>query len=396
MSDAFYNRTPTLEDRIAGYFGAAEQGDRWPIRTVLSMGAPGAVAPFAYGAAGNGATDDTVALQAAIDAAAAVGGSVDGGNLTYLVSRQGTLTGDTLNTPYCLKIVETQGKVALRNMTIKLANSQAANTIPLLIRGSSGARRTNPVYLENVTIDGNSASQSAWSDFGLIEIAYADSVTLDRCTITGVNWFGLQWFRTSEDLTLRGCRVEYGALTGVRLESAGALICDNTRFVGTVGAAAGTAVDISVNADISIQATLVRVLGNRFTGGFTAVSIAGAESCEVADNAISQLTHASAAAIRIAHYTTTYSARYNVIANNQLRDIRQGILVSGSGSVSANVNRVVNNEIIEGGSVNLANGILETSPADNNDYFQNTIVGATTGITVAGAGSVNSNNRVIP
>jgi len=103
-----------------------------------------------YGATGNGTTDDSDAIRAAIDASeAAGGGTVYFPNGTYIVSEFETATA------YCL---------TLPNNTTLLGQSKEAAIIKLQAGAGSSVRpiliRTNDCRIANLSIDGNKANQS--------------------------------------------------------------------------------------------------------------------------------------------------------------------------------------------------------------------------------------------
>jgi polygalacturonase len=112
-----------------------------------------------YGAAGDAVTDDTAAIQAAIDAAAAVGGGIvicpPG---TYLVSEYSTTHG-------CLFL---KSGVHLRGtnrnaVTIKLADSQRTSVCMIATTVARGATRIaakSDQTISDLTLDGNKANQS--------------------------------------------------------------------------------------------------------------------------------------------------------------------------------------------------------------------------------------------
>src|SRR5262245_525994 len=92
------------------------------------------------GAAGDGQTDDTQAIQRAIDALPAYG-VLDGGNATYLV---GTL--------------KLKSRMTLQNFSLKARRSNVPLTAPVTLDGTS--RPISEVAIVNVNVDGNRAQQT--------------------------------------------------------------------------------------------------------------------------------------------------------------------------------------------------------------------------------------------
>lgn len=113
-----------------------------------------------YGARGDGVTDDTVSLQAILDAAGAAGTGaivrfVPG--KTYLVSCQGTQTFLAAGQRYCLRIPPGVD-VDLNNATVKLADTQNA---AIFINKNAGTTQDTDIKLRNGTLDGNESNQTA-------------------------------------------------------------------------------------------------------------------------------------------------------------------------------------------------------------------------------------------
>jgi hypothetical protein len=352
--------------------------------------------PEQYGAFGNGTTDDTVALQAAIDAAAAVNGVVDGGGRSYLISRQASLTGDSLTTPYCLKVVETQGDVTIRNCRFKLADTQVANSIMLLMRGSSVTKRTNKTHIFNCAFDGNMANQVAsWTDFGLVEVIYADYVTLENSYVHDSPYFLTQTFRNAQNCRWVGNRlVSSAAGHQTRFESPRMIIEGNV-FEGVVGASAGGLLVLATNADINVTSAYCTVVGNTFVGGFQQCLLNAAERCTIIGNVFTSVTNTNATALVIAHYTgaVNYDSDENIVSGNTFYDIRNGVKLDSTTTYGAKRNHIVNNIISDGPSVVLSTGILESGASvDANLIADNRIIGASTAITKVGATTIVRDN----
>lgn len=345
-------------------------------------------------------TNDQVPIQAAIDALGATGGVVQLTPGTYTVALAGTATGDSLSTPYCILIDAADGPLVIQGAgmgatTIRLASSQGSNTIPLLVRGAAAGKRTAATTIRGIAFDGNSASQSAWTDFGLVEAVYADNVTLEACQVADSPYFLTQTFRNSQDARWVRCRFVSSATNHqVRFEAPGVSVID-CDFEGAAGATAGALLALATNADIDVNTREARVIGNRFRGGFQAINLGGAQRCVVLGNNVEDQTNTNSESIKVEHYTgaVNYSATHNIIAHNVLHNIRNGIVLGSTTTYGAQYNHVVGNRIIDGPDVALSNGIRETGDSvDNNVIEFNTVVGAATPITVAGAASIARNN----
>ncbi len=349
-------------------------------------------------------TNDEVQIQAAIDALPSAGGTVELTAGTFNVARVADATGDTLTTPYCVRISATPGPVqvigaGMAATIINLADSQVKNSIPLLIRASSAAKRTAPTRIADLHVTcSNPATQTAWDDFGMIEVAYADNVTLERVKISSSPYIGAQIFRNSQQCRVLSCDITYSTYgNGLRVEVPGAQILGNT-FNGDV-ATNKACLDLSCNADITVQGERILVQGNAFLSGRTLLGMGGHKGSMVVGNLFTGATNASSVAIAIDPYTAVaanYSSEGVLIADNVILGCRQGVTMGGGATYGVQYTTIRNNVIYETSAVNLANGILENSAAatHHNVVSGNTINGATTPITIVGTGSLAENNYV--
>ncbi len=107
----------------------------------------GTVTVESFGAVGDGVTDDTTAIQNALNAAAASSGSVTMSGKTYIVT--------TLSVPLNVRFA---GVHRLRTKLKQKADT--ANYTPVILLASDGTAYTGFQQLENFTIDGNRSNQS--------------------------------------------------------------------------------------------------------------------------------------------------------------------------------------------------------------------------------------------
>jgi hypothetical protein len=160
----------------------------------------------AYGATGNGVTDDSAAVRAAAAAAAATGADLYFPEGTYLVSRVDAGTAYCLNHP---------GGRWYGPGTIKMAASQAASTRVVFMG-------TNGCALDGLTIDGNSTNQGASTDqrHGVI-LASATNAAIRYCTITDNDGDGVLVSTSCENVAITRCVITDNRRSGVALTGSG-------------------------------------------------------------------------------------------------------------------------------------------------------------------------------
>lgn len=112
-----------------------------------------------YGATGDGATDDTAAIQAAIDALPAGGGTVFLPAGTYLVSFRETTTAGYWS---CLNLRRgtTLRGLGTESTVIKLAANQASHSSAAILQNITLSGGDEGITVADLTIDGNGANQT--------------------------------------------------------------------------------------------------------------------------------------------------------------------------------------------------------------------------------------------
>ncbi|WP_426199417.1 glycosyl hydrolase family 28-related protein [Pseudomonas sp. DC3200b2] len=165
-----------------------------------------------YGAKGDGTTDDTAAIQKAINAAAAAGGGkvyVPSG--TWVVSDS-----DGSGNALALKSNVTLSGDGAGETVLKLADSADGDTTSLL--GVAAGATLRDAQVSNLTLDGSQADGggqvSGWSQSG------ANSVTnlvLDGVTATGFSGNGFDLSSAAVNLTVRNSTASDNGLDGFSL-----------------------------------------------------------------------------------------------------------------------------------------------------------------------------------
>ncbi|GAB4253041.1 MAG: hypothetical protein Kow00129_13960 [Thermoleophilia bacterium] len=142
----------------------------------------------AYGAKGDGLADDTRAIQEAIDAAEAVGGTVYLPAGTYRVSKSQGAYALVVESPLTFR---GEGKESV----LELAPNQDVWTRVLRVAD------TRDVVVEDLKIDGNGRNQAEWSEqrHGLF-VSRSTNVTVRRVTVTDTTGDGIYFSGESSGL----------------------------------------------------------------------------------------------------------------------------------------------------------------------------------------------------
>lgn len=322
-----------------------------------------------YGATGDGITDDTAAIQNAINSLGTAGGTVYIPRGTYLVSRQGTATNNSLAMGYCVIVTSdissltvtgvapvNVGPIELKfapEATVKLKTGQADKTCILVVHGSSATRRTSSTLIEGGTFDSNyPVDNRSDTDHGTISLVYADQVTVRRCAFYRWRWAGMHVLRDSRRTVVSECLFDAGATTdtpsatvGLRLEVNGAT-AERCRFVSDA-VSGRTAIACGVNADILLQSHGIRIMNNEFHGGSAnVVDLGGVTHSEVIGNVFRDQCSTSGVCVSVSAYFnangTAYDATDNVISNNTFINVASAVKLTGSGNIgSTNIFNIV-------------------------------------------------------
>jgi hypothetical protein len=321
---------------------------RVPIRTAIH------VEGFPYYATGNGVSDDTAAVQAAMNDAKATGIREVRGvrGHTYIVSQTGLYnSGDGLtNLPYCLFTGTTNltADIELVDLDLKMAANQAADTMILMAGNTAASPYTGAVKLNRCTFDGNGVNQSAtFTDHGLVTAAYADNFSMTDCVITGWPRLGAHVLRTCKKARIEKTFFDQagigsnGISSALRFEVSYGWVVNNT-FVGDFSTAQGH-IECGDNADITDQQIGTVFMGNQFHGGGpgSAVGLSGVVGIVYSQNKHFDMGASSSISVFLQHYihpggtggSTIYDTTDCIIDGNEFYNCRWPIeLAGGSGT----------------------------------------------------------------
>ena len=189
-----------------------------------------------YGAVGDGSTDDTLAIQAAVDAAAADGGAIvyiPPTSNYYVVSEAITISGDNI-------MIVGSGAGSLLKASASFSGTAA------IIR----AQGHSNLVLRDFKIDGNRAALAGMTAIG-IDVRQSTDVVLDHIEVVDSSYDGIYiGYSTtpSERIYVQNCKVDHAYRNGISITSGEYIYIENSTIINTSGTTPGVGIDVEPNA----------------------------------------------------------------------------------------------------------------------------------------------------
>lgn len=298
-------------------------------------------------------TDDQVQIQAAIDALPSLGGKVRLSPGTFMLAWAGQIVEAGVTTvPYCVKVLDTVGPITIQGVpgatTLKLTDTQPANTVMLAIHGMEASNRTSSTRITGIAFDGNKANQPAWNNLADVSIMYAVETTVDHCRFENWKWNGIHNFRLGQKTTITNNY--FLGPAPIRMENNYFIITNNIFEDDTTGTYAG--VQLVPDSDVSgYYHRSSIVANNQFLGGAYQLWMGSCAGVVVANNNFSNQALASGYCIyMIGTLPNTLHAHNNIIVGNTFWNFAKGILLTedGTGQYGCYDNIVAFNNFDEG------------------------------------------------
>jgi parallel beta-helix repeat protein len=343
-----------------------------------------------YGAKGDGTTDDTAAIQAAVNAVAGTGGTVLIPDGTYLVNA----------------VVQNSMGIRLgSSMTLSLSSGAVLQAKP----NASANYAILAVYnASNVNIVGGSllgernAHQGTSGEYGNgISITNSQHVVIQG--VTASECWGDGFYVTgnaSSDVTLCGVVADHNRRQGLTITSGTRILVQNSIFRNSAGVSPERGIDIEPNSGDAIDGVLITgcTLTNNAGGGFQCGTVASNATATnlvfdqntVYGNGLNPVGTSDQFAVKV----TTFSGTQ--ITNNQVsNNVGGGILVDSATDTLVQGNTVTGSLQVSGNAYFTGVGIEIEGDCSGSTITQNTVTGnAGAGIfemNGASFGSISSN-----
>lgn len=349
----------------AGMVGFKQSGIGAIARTIMDK-AREIVSVKDFGAVGDGITDETAAIQAAVDAVGANGGGVvyfPAG--TYLVSQLNIASDD----------------VSLRG------ESKKSTTIGRVANGGASHIYLTPsiknISFRGFTLDGNEANQNPSLYVVGIRGDFCRNIDIIDCGFTA-NGSRSTDFRASENITISSCHFYDTGLNVAGGNTGNAISVDNTGATNSKFVIVSDCIferwgDVAIGLP---QCENVTVSNNIISGmGYfgltpkpeeTAISFAGGKNCTATGNVIRKVDTFGVAVVDRTISGVDYSPKNITISSNSFTETSSPIRVEGfEAEFARNITIVGNTFDDQCGAVWLNNYIRNFTIADN--IFNNSI-----------------------
>jgi hypothetical protein len=323
-----------------------------------------------FGAVGDGVTNDTAAIQAAITAAA--------NKALYFPAGTYVATALTVSSPCRLFGDGILKKTTAANAAFLTISSSDVVIDGLEFRGASfDATPATMMFLDTAIKMYGADSTNPYRRFNISNVK-----------VNGFAGFAMD-IRWSEDVTITGCQIKYCGYAGILFESVVRGVVANNRISWIDSGTATNVYGVSLSRDPTKTATAsvptqeVTVVGNVITDipKWTGIDTHASLNCEIVGNVVARCKNGIYAQYDSASATYRMPARNTrfdsniVIGRTTESENEIGIASLGSASVGARNDNIIieNNIVIGAGNWSGGNGALCLSYSDNSIVRNNTV-----------------------